>query len=136
MPREIVTSENRDDYIAKKMAEKSGKKTEENWFHGSLGELQGELRKGKGTLGEGFYLTTDKEKASFYPKIHAKIKKLNNPDIKVSKMKHSAKNTFELHDLPASPVDVNKLKEAGYDSVRYKHELNIFDPENVKIHKG
>ena len=129
MAREIVTSENKAEHDAKKLG------LEDSWYHGSLGELKGKLRLGKGTLGEGFYLTTDKNKAALYPKLHAKLQKIENPDVRVTKMKHNAKNTYELFDLPTSKVDVNKLKEAGYDSIRYRHELNVFDPENVIIHK-
>ena len=131
-----VTSENKAEHDREFM-EKRGqlKKEESKWFHGSLGELTGELRKGKGTLGEGFYLTSDETKAPFYPKIHAKIKKIDKPDIRVTRLHPKVKNTYELHDLPASAVDVEKLKQAGYDSVRYKHELNVFDPKNVVPHK-
>jgi hypothetical protein len=108
-------------------------KNSDDLFHGSLGSLVGDLRTGKGTLGEGFYLTNTQNQAALYPKLHAKLKKIENPEIVVTPMKTTAKNIYELNDLPVGGVDVNKLKKLGYDGISYKNELMIFDPKNVKI---
>ena len=108
-------------------------KNTDNLFHGSLGNLIGDLRPGKGTLGEGFYLTNTENQAALYPKLHAKLKGIKNPEVVVTPMQTTAKNIYELNDLPVGGVDVNKLKDLGYDGISYKNELMIFDPKNVKI---
>ncbi len=110
-------------------------KNSDDLFHGSLGSLVGDLRTGKGTLGEGFYLTNTEKQAALYPKLHAKLKKIENPEIKVTPMTTTAKNIYELSDLPVGGIDVNKLKNLGYDGISYNNELMIFDPKNVKIKK-
>jgi hypothetical protein len=110
-------------------------KNTDNLFHGSIGNLIGDLRPGKGTLGEGFYLTNTEKQASLYPRLHAKLKGIENPDVVVTPMQTTAKNIYELNDLPVGGVDVNKLKDIGYDGISYNNELMIFDPKNVKILK-
>lgn len=110
-------------------------KNTDNLFHGSIGNLVGDLRSGKGTLGEGFYLTNTEKQAALYPKLHAKLKGIENPNIVVTPMETKAKNIYELHDIPVGGIDVNKLKELGYDGISYNNELMIFDPKNVNIKK-
>ena len=110
-------------------------KNSDNLFHGSLGNLIGDLRSGKGTLGEGFYLTNTENQAALYPKLHAKLNKIDNPDIVVTPMTTTAKNIYELNDLPVGGVDVNKLKKLGYDGISYNNELMVFDPNKVKVLK-
>jgi len=108
-------------------------KNTDDLFHGSIGNLVGDLRAGKGTLGEGFYLTNTEKQAALYPKLHAKLKGIENPNVIVTPMQTNAKNIYELHSLPVGGVDVNKLKDLGYDGISYNNELMIFDPKNVKI---
>ncbi len=108
-------------------------KNTDDLFHGSLGNLVGNLRSGKGSLGEGFYLTNTEKQASLYPKLHAKLKGIENPNVVVTPMQTTAKNIYELNDIPVGGVDVNKLRDLGYDGISYKNELMIFNPKDVKV---
>lgn len=115
-----------------------GIKNTEQLYHGSLGELIGELRKGKGTLGEVFYMTNKPQAATIYPKVHAMKQGIKNPDVRVTEMETSSKNWYDLDEhggLPVSDIgeDFQKaLKNAGYDGITIGSQVLVFDPKTVR----
>lgn len=124
------------------------------YYHGSSRMFDQYDPVGGGRLGDGVFLTPEREYAEGFarerPDLFFKSEELgggpsSTPIASQGNLRHNEvtiKNTYEWNPTTdnASPSFLKKLKEDGYDSIRThtkngNEELFVFDPNNIKTTK-
>jgi len=127
-----------DDFVSR-MARTKADYEDTNYYHGTGAHIkEGFIPSESGNLGGGVYLTPNPDSASKRAVLskYRNRDKGKNPNVLQTRIRNDL-SFFDVNENPFMDLDVNKLKEQGYDGVRrfdddVLQEINVFDPSNIR----
>tara|TARA_R110000764_G_scaffold37253_1_gene82988 strand:+ start:3899 stop:5794 length:1896 start_codon:yes stop_codon:yes gene_type:complete len=127
-----------DDFVSR-MARTKADYEDTNYYHGTGAHIkEGFIPSESGNLGGGVYLTPNPDSASKRAVLskYRNRDKGKNPNVLQTRIRNDL-SFFDMNENPFMDLDINKLKEQGYDGVRrfdddVLQEINVFDPSNIR----
>jgi hypothetical protein len=101
-------------------------------FHATPNKIIGSLRASKeGALGEGVYISRDKESALYASAMEADGNMLDQTAVPVKILDG---NLYKTSKDPSeiTPEEITKIKKDGFSGIETSGEIVVFDPKNVK----